>query len=65
MSKNGSVKSPDTSTNVSNRIFIMSDSIVKHVRGSNYHVKWKTTNFMLRGFLAAKVMCMEDYVKRH
>ena len=41
----------------------MSDSIVKHVRGSNYHVKWKTAKFMLRGFLAAKVMlCMEDYV---
>ena len=49
-SKNGGVKSSDTNTDVSNWILIMDDSIVKQVRVTNYHVKWKTAKFMLRAF---------------
>ena len=44
--QNGGVQSSDTNTDVSNRIFIMGDGIVKHVGGyelsckvENYHVK--------------------------
>ena len=40
-----SVKSSDTNTGVSNRIFIMSDSNVKDVRGCELSVKWKTAKF--------------------
>ena len=48
ISRNESVKSSDTSTDVGNRIFVMGDSIVKHVRGYGLHVKWKTAK--LRAF---------------
>ena len=37
-----SVKSSDTNTDVSNRIFIMGDSIVKHARG--YELSGKVEN---------------------
>ena len=42
ISENVVSKSPDTNTDVSNRIFIMGDSIVKHVRG--YELSRKVEN---------------------
>ena len=39
---NNNVKPSDTNTDVSNRIFIMGDSIVKHVRG--YELSRKVEN---------------------
>ena len=63
ISKNGGVKSSDTNTDVSNRIFIMGDSIVKHVRGYELSRKVENCKVYVKSFSAAKVMCMEDYVK--
>lgn len=51
--KNVGTKSSGTNTNVSNRILIMGDSIVKHIRG-NYHAKGKIAKFMLRTFRVKK-----------
>ena len=63
ISQNGSVKSSDTSTDVSNRVFIAGDNIVKHIRG--YELSRKMENFKVyfKSFSGATVMCIEDYVK--
>ena len=57
------IKSSDTNTDVSNRIFIMDDSIVKHVRGYELSRKVENCKVYVKSFLVAKVVCMEDYVK--
>ena len=63
MSKNRGIKSSDTHTDVSNRIFIMGDGIVKHVRGYELLSKVENCKAYVKSFSGAKVMCMEDYVK--
>ena len=63
MSKNRGIKSSDTHTDVSNRIFIMGDSIVKHVRGYELSRKVENCKVYVKSFSGAKVMCMEDYSK--
>ena len=50
VSQNGKHKSSDTYTDLSNRIFIIGDTIVKHVKITNYDVKWKIANTLLRVF---------------
>ena len=52
ISKNGGV----------NRIFIMGDSIVKHVRGYEPLRKVGNCKVYAKSFPSAKVMCMEDLV---
>ena len=45
------------------RIFIMGDSIVKHVRDYKLSRKVENCEVYVKSFSGAKVMCMEDYVK--
>ena len=63
ISKNGGVKSSDTNTYVRNRIFIVGDSIVKHVRGYELSRKVENGKVYVKSFSGAKVTFMEDYVK--
>ena len=48
--KNGGVKSSDTNTDVSNRIFVTGDNIVKHVRGYELSRKVKNCKVLVRAF---------------
>ena len=57
---NNHVKSSDTNTDVSDRIFIMGDSIVKHVRGYELSRKVENCKVYVKSFSGAKAMCMED-----
>ena len=60
MSKNRGIKSSDTHTDVSNRIFIMGDSIVKHVRGYELSRKLEHCKVYVKSLSRAKVICMEE-----
>ena len=53
----------EENTNVSNRLFKMSDNIVKHIKG--YELSRKVENYKVyaKSFLGAKMLHMEDYVK--
>ena len=53
----------EENTNVSNRLFKMSDNIVKHIKG--YKLSRKVENYKVyaKSFLGAKMLHMEDYVK--
>ena len=50
ISKKIIAKSSDTNKDVSNRIFLTGDSIVKHVRNYELSRKKETAKFMLRAF---------------
>ena len=63
ISKNGGVKSSDTNTYVRNRIFIVGDSIVKHLRGYELSRKVENGKVYVKSFSGAKVTFMEDFVK--
>ena len=53
----------DTSTDVNNRVFIMGDDTMKHVRGYKLSRKVKNCKVFVKNFSGEKVMCMDDYVK--
>ena len=63
ISENGSIKSSDTNTDVSNQIFTMSDSIENYVRGSKQLRELENYKVFVKSFSGAKVMCMENYVQ--
>ena len=46
-----------------NRVFIMGDSIVKHVRGYELSQRVENCKAFFKSFSGAKVSCMEDYIK--
>ena len=49
-----STKPSDIDVDVTNRVYIIGDSIVNHIRGMNYHKEWKTVTFLLKTFLVQR-----------
>ena len=61
ISQNGRYKSSGTYTDLSNRIFIIGDTIVKQVKDHKLWRKVENCKYFVKSFLGANVMCMEDY----
>ena len=53
----------DTNTDVTNRVFIMGDSIVKHVRGYELSQRVENYNVFVKSSSSVKGRCMEDYIQ--
>ena len=58
-----STKPSDTNTDVTNQVFIMRDSIVKHIRGYELSQRVQNCKVFLKSFSGAKVRYMEDYIQ--
>ena len=58
-----STKPSDTNADVTNRVFIMGDSIVKHIRGYELSQRVENCKVFVKSFSGAKVRCMEDYIQ--
>ena len=58
-----STKPSDTNADVTNRVFIMGDSIVKHIRGYELSQRVENCKVFVKNFSGAKVRCMEDYIQ--
>ena len=55
-----STKPSDTYADVTNRVFIMSDSIVKHIRSYELSQRVENWKVFIKSFSGTKVRCMED-----
>ena len=58
-----STKPSDTNADVTNRVFIIGDSIVKHIRGYELSQRVENCKVFVKSFSGAKVRCMEDYIQ--
>ena len=58
-----STKPSDTNTDVTNRVFIMGDSIVKHIKVYELSQRKENCKVFVKNFSGAKVRCMEDYIQ--
>ena len=58
-----STKLSDTNTDVTNRVFIMGDSIVKHIKVYELSQRKENCKVFVKNFSGAKVRCMEDYIQ--
>ena len=58
-----STKASDTNADVTNRVFIMGDSIVKHIRGYDLSQRVENYKAFVKSFSGAKVRCMEEYIQ--
>ena len=58
-----STKPSNTNADVSNRVFLMSDSIVKHIRGYELSQRVENCKVFVKSFSGAKVRCMGDYIQ--
>ena len=58
-----STKPSDTNVDVANRVFIIGDSIVKHIRGYELSQRVENCKVFVKSFSGAKVSCMEDYIQ--
>ena len=56
-----STKPSDTYADVTNRVFIMSDSIMKQIRGYELSQRVENWKVFVKSFSGTKVGCMEDY----
>ena len=58
-----STKSSDTNADVTNRVFTIGDSIVKHIRGYELSQRVENYKVFVKIFSGAKVRCMENYIQ--
>ena len=56
-------KPSDTNADVKNRVFIIGDSIVKHIRGYELSQRVENCKVFVKSFSGTKVRCMEDYIQ--
>ena len=56
-------KPSDTNGDVTNRVFVMGDSIVKHIRGYELSQRVENCKVFVENFSGAKVRCMEDFIQ--
>ena len=58
-----STKPSDTNADVTNWVYIVCDSIVKHIRGYELSQRVENCEIFVESFSGAKVRCMEDYIQ--
>ena len=58
-----STKPSDTNADVTNRVFIMGDSIVKHIGGYELSQRVENCKVFVKSFSGAKLRRMEDYIQ--
>ena len=58
-----STKPSDINADVTNRVFIMGDSIVKHIGGYELSQRVENCKVFVKSFSGANVRCMEDYIQ--
>ena len=58
-----STKPSDINADVTNRVFIIGDSIVKHIGGYELLQRVENCKFFVKSFSGANVRCMEDYIQ--
>ena len=56
-------ESRKTTENKSRRVFILGDSIVKHINGYDISRQIKNSRVYVKGFPGAKTECMKDYAQ--
>ena len=58
-----STEPSNTNADVKNRVFIIGDSIAKHIRSYELSQRVENCKVFIKSFFGVKVRCMEDYIQ--